>query len=159
MNYWSDGINSAHSAQFSEHTDTENQVKKVKFAVGGGPNEVWVYQHSDIITKIILLRDSIRDYVEYHLTVANWNGTPITRPMVYDFPDSECYNAEDQFMFGPDYLVAPVLQPNATSRSVYFPVLPNSQQWMHLYSKQLYKGGQRLNISVTLADFPVFQRF
>jgi len=144
---------------FRTHGHREPSEENEVCGGGGGPNEVWVYQHSDIITKIILLRDSIRDYVEYHLTVANWNGTPITRPLVYDFPDSECYNAEDQFMFGPDYLVAPVLQPNATSRSVYFPVLPNSQQWMHLYSKQLYNGGQRLNISVTLADFPVFQRF
>jgi len=125
---------------------------------GGGPNEVWTYQHADIITKIIMLRESIRPYVEFHLRMAHLTGTPITRPMVYDFPDVECYNAEDQFMFGPDWLVAPVLVSNATHRSVYLPTLYSGQTWSHYYTQQSYPGGQRVNISVTLADFPLFQR-
>jgi alpha-D-xyloside xylohydrolase len=74
--------------------------------------------------------------------------------MFYDFNnDMESYQAEDQFMFGPDYLVAPVYTYQATSRSVY---LPKNVAWQHYYAKQIYQGGQRYNIPVSLNDFPLF---
>ena len=74
----------------------------------GGPNEVWLFKYSSQIIEIIKLRESLRDYVEYHLNISHENGTPILRPMFYDFNDMESYQAEDQFMFGTDYLVAPI---------------------------------------------------
>ena len=43
-------------------------------------------------------------------------GTPSLRPMVFDFNDKECTDAVDQFMFGPDWLVAPVLEMDAANR-------------------------------------------
>jgi alpha-D-xyloside xylohydrolase len=85
---------------------------------------------------------------------------PHVQPMWYNFTDSECLeeSAETQYMFGPRYLVAPVTQRNATSRSVYLPQLPSSEQWVHFFSGQTYQGGQRVVVKVTLADFPLFQR-
>jgi alpha-glucosidase (family GH31 glycosyl hydrolase) len=110
---------------------------------------------------MIALRESIRPYVEYHLLQASLTGVPILQPMWYNFTDSECLDeeAEVQFMFGPTFLVAPVLQPNTTSVSVYLPRLPAREQWVHFFSGQVYKGGQRQVIPVTsLGDFPLFQR-
>ena len=37
------------------------------------------------IIEIIKLRESLRDYIEYHLNISHQNGTPILRPMFYDF--------------------------------------------------------------------------
>ncbi|CAF0791805.1 unnamed protein product [Rotaria sordida] len=124
----------------------------------GGHNEVWLFNYSRQIIDIIQLRESLRDYVEYHLNISNQNGTPILRPMFYDFNDDiECYQSEDQYMFGSDYLVAPVYTYRATSRSVYLPVIDQQNfVWQHYYTKQVYKGGQRYNISTTLNDFPLF---
>ena len=49
------------------------------------------------------------------------------RPLFYDFPqDREAWNIEDEFMFGPDLLVAPVLYEGARARKVY---LPNGSSW------------------------------
>ncbi len=49
-------------------------------------------------------------------------GAPPMRPLFFDFPDDPaCTTSEDQFMFGPDLLVAPVLEQGATSRPVYLP--------------------------------------
>jgi alpha-glucosidase (family GH31 glycosyl hydrolase) len=77
--------------------------------------------------------------------------------MFYDFNDAECYNAEDQYMFGTDYLVAPVYIYQATSRSVYLPKLAQQNAaWQHYYTKQIYQGGQRYDINATLNDFPLF---
>jgi alpha-D-xyloside xylohydrolase len=123
----------------------------------GGNNEVWLFKYSSQIIDIIKLRESLRGYVEYHLNIASQNGTPILRPMFYDFTDMECYKAEDQYMFGPDYLVAPVYIYQATSRSVYLPeLIQQNAGWQHYYTKQIYQGGQRYNISTTVNDFPLF---
>lgn len=44
------------------------------------------------------------------------------RPLFYDFPhDSEAWSIEDEFMFGPDLLIAPVLYEGARERNVYLP--------------------------------------
>ena len=57
-------------------------------------------EYSSQIIDIIKLRESLRDFVEYHLNISAQNGTPILRPMFYEFNnDIECYNAEDQYMF------------------------------------------------------------
>ena len=126
----------------------------------GGPNEVWLFNHSQQIIDIIKLRESLRDYVEYHLNISSQNGTPILRPMFYDFNnDSESYQAEDQFMFGTDYLVAPIYTYQATSRTVYLPKFDQGNlKWQHYYTKQIYQGGQRYTIPTTLNDFPLFQK-
>lgn len=126
----------------------------------GGHNEVWLFNYSRQIIDIIHLRESLRDYVEYHLTIASENGTPILRPMFYDFPeDPQCYTAEDQFMFGPDYLVAPVYIYQAKSRSVYLPVVEDQRfTWQHFYTKEIYPGGHRYEIPTTVNDFPLFVR-
>ena len=124
----------------------------------GGPNEVWLFNYSSQIIDIIKLRESLRGYVEYHLNISHQNGTPILRPMFFDFnTDMECYKSEDQYMFGPDYLVAPVYTYQATSRSVYLPVIDKQNSaWQHYYTKQVYQGGQRYDIATTLNNFPLF---
>jgi len=107
-----------------------------------------------------VLRELIRPYVEHHLHIASGTGVPILQPIWYNFTDAECFNVETetQFMFGPTFLVAAVLQYQATSRSVYLPALSGGEEWVHHYTGAVYKGGQRVSINVTLADFPLFQR-
>jgi alpha-D-xyloside xylohydrolase len=124
----------------------------------GGHNEVWLFKYSSQIIDIIKLRESLRDYVEYHLNITHQNGTPILRPMFYDFNnDIQSYQAEDQYMFGTDYLVAPVYTYQPTSRSVYLPNIDQQNSaWQHYYTKQIYQGGQRYDINTTLNDFPLF---
>jgi alpha-D-xyloside xylohydrolase len=124
----------------------------------GGHNEVWLFNYSRQIIDIIQLRESLRDYIEYHLNISHQNGTPILRPMFYDFNnDIESYKAEDQYMFGSDYLVAPVYTYQATSRSVYLPrINKQNSAWQHYYTKQIYQGGERYDIPTTLNDFPLF---
>jgi alpha-glucosidase (family GH31 glycosyl hydrolase) len=56
-------------------------------------------------------------------------------------------------MFGTDDLVAPVYEYQATSCLVY---LPKNLTWQHYYTKQIYNGDQRYDISTTLNDFPLF---
>ena len=128
---------------------------------GGGPNELWTYQHPEFINAVISLRQSLRLYVELHMTQASMDGVPIVWQMWYQSPaDGERYSvrSDTQFMFDPDWLVAPVLAAHSNRRSVHLPWLPGHQAWLHHYGQQYHDGGQRLDITVTLPDFPLFQR-
>ena len=49
-------------------------------------------------------------------------GLPIMRHLSLAYPDDpESAGAEDAFLFGPDLLAAPVLEPGATTRAVHLP--------------------------------------
>jgi alpha-D-xyloside xylohydrolase len=126
----------------------------------GGPNEIWEFGNTayGIISKIIVLREQLRPYVATHMKIAATHGIPILRPMVFDCMDAACVDAEDQFMFGPDWLVAPVTTYQASSRSVYLPTLPASRLWVHYYSNASFSGGQRITIKTPLDTFPLFYR-
>jgi len=59
-----------------------------------------------------------------------------------DFPaDPACESVEDQFMFGPEILVAPVLRLGQRERSLY---LPAGVRWVEAWTGQVYPGGQTL---------------
>jgi alpha-glucosidase len=50
------------------------------------------------------------------------SGAPLMRPLAWHFADDERAAAiDDQFMFGPNIMVAPVSKPNETARYIYFP--------------------------------------
>ena len=78
------------------------------------------------------------------------------RPLFFDFPDDPaCYAVEDQFMFGPDILVAPVLEQGATRRFVY---LPRGASGMDAWTGEAHVGGATLTAAAPLARIPVFVR-
>jgi hypothetical protein len=126
----------------------------------GGNNEVWQFGDTayNVISKVILLREQLRGYIMDQMKLAATIGTPVLRPMLFDFPkDPLAYAADDQFMFGPDWLVAPVLQYQAKSRTVYLPVLPEYQVWTHYYTNQDYPPG-KATIETPIDSFPLFYR-
>ena len=52
------------------------------------------------------------------------------RPLAYEFPDDAgAAEVNDQYMLGPELLVAPVTVQNATSRMVYFPCAGGATRW------------------------------
>lgn len=78
------------------------------------------------------------------------------RPLFFDFPhDPQCYEIEDQFMFGPDILVAPVLEAGATSRAVY---LPAGATWYDAWTGEPRAGGAGVWVGAPLERIPVFVR-
>ena len=78
------------------------------------------------------------------------------RPLFYDFPqDLQAWEVEDCYMFGPDLLVAPVMQPGARERNVY---LPAGTRWVDAASGDCYEGGQNVQIPAPLDVIPVLMR-
>ncbi|SNX52868.1 glycoside hydrolase family 31 protein [Thermoanaerobacterium sp. RBIITD] len=123
-----------------------------------GPNEVWSFGEEayEIIKDLLFLRERLRPYIMEQMKAAHEKGTPPMRPLFYDFPnDNEAWNIEDQFMFGPDILVAPVLYEGARSREVY---LPSGTEWRDVNSGLVYDGGQYIKCDAPLKIIPLFTR-
>ncbi len=49
-------------------------------------------------------------YTQRIMEVAHEKGTPVMRTLFYGFPDdSDCWDIEDEYLYGPDVLVASIL--------------------------------------------------
>jgi alpha-D-xyloside xylohydrolase len=124
----------------------------------GAANEVWSFgdEAYGIIKDYMRLRESLRTYIQQHMGIASETGLPLMRPLFVDFPsDPAAYDVEDQFMFGPDYLVAPILEQDAVSRIVY---LPAGSTWTDAWNGMVFEGGRRVKVKAPLAVIPVFMR-
>jgi alpha-D-xyloside xylohydrolase len=78
------------------------------------------------------------------------------RPLFFDFPsDAACWGIEDQFMFGPDVLVAPVLYQDMRSRPVY---LPAGTDWTDAWTGSELKGGGQIAADAPLERIPLYIR-
>jgi alpha-D-xyloside xylohydrolase len=124
----------------------------------GGPNEVWAFGDKAyaIIKDVMLMRERLRPYLHEQLDRAARDGLPAMRPLFVDFPDDErAWTVEDQLMFGPDVLVAPVTEAGARSRPVY---LPKGARWTHVWSGREYEGGGFVDEAAPLHEIPVYLR-
>lgn len=124
----------------------------------GSDNEVWSYgdEAYAIFKEFMQIRERLKPYIRGLMQAAHEQGTPPMRPLFYDFPqDPDAWNVEDQYMFGPDLLVAPVLAEGERTRSVY---LPSGAQWTHVYSGDTYTGGQAIVVDAPLEQLPLFVR-
>jgi alpha-D-xyloside xylohydrolase len=124
----------------------------------GGPNEVWCFgdRAYGIIKEVLFLRERLRPYLMKQMKLASTKGTPPMRPLFFDFPDDAAAPAvDDQFMFGPDLLVAPVLHPGVASRKVY---LPGGAKWTDAWTGKEFKGGQTVKAAAPLDKIPLYLR-
>lgn len=122
----------------------------------GADNEL--YSYGDEVYKILLglvdTRETMRDYIKEQMVLAHEKGTPVIRPLFYDNPkDSESWDVEDEFMFGPDLLIAPVLYEGMTEREVY---LPADHSWKEVQTGKIYEGGTTVMVAAPLSVIPVF---
>lgn len=121
----------------------------------GGDNEIWSFGEANypILKNIIHLRERLRPYIMKYMNISSENGSPIMRPMFYDFYDDEqCYLLEDQYMFGEDILFAPILELGEVERNVYLP----KGTWVNINDKITYEGGRTVCAKAEIDQFIAF---
>ena len=121
-------------------------------------NEVWTYGKAaePILEKYLKLRYQLMPYI-YSLGYRTYeSGAPYMRALFMDFPDDpNVATMGDEYMFGPAFLVAPVTEQGATSRSVY---LPAGADWYNYWTNQRIRGGQTIKVSAPIDTLPLFVR-
>lgn len=126
--------------------------------VSGADNEVWSFgdENYSILKKYLELRKHMKPYIMELMQAAHEKGTPVMRPLFYDVPsDMKSWDIEDEYMFGPDVLVAPVLYAGETERKVY---LPKGSRWKNYWTGEVVKGGSSVVVSTPIEQIPVFTR-
>lgn len=136
----------------------EEFINGVRQLTSGQDNEVWSFgeDNFEILKKYLFIRENLRPYIRECMKEASENGSPIMRPMFYDFyEDKTTWETEDQYMFGPDILVAPVMEEGVVTRTVY---LPEGEIWTECFTGKKYAGGQTVTAEAPLEIIPIFFR-
>lgn len=136
----------------------EEFINGVRQLTSGQDNEVWSFgeENYKILSKFLWIRERLRPYIRACMKEASQTGAPVMRPLFFAFPeDAACWEVEDAYMFGPDLLVAPVMEAGATTREVY---LPAGWKWTDAYTKKVYEGGQRVVVPAPIDVIPVMMR-
>lgn len=124
----------------------------------GAPNEVWSFGERAyaILREWLGLRERLRPYLHEQMRVAHRTGLSVMRPVFVDFADDKtAWEMEDEFLFGPDILVAPVTERGARRRWVY---LPAGADWTEAWSGHRHAGGQTIEAAAPLERIPVFMK-
>lgn len=107
---------------------------------GAPPTEPWLYDKdfTDYFRDCAELKYKLMPYVYAQAKHASDNGLPMLRALLVEFPDDPgAWNVEDEYMFGNDILVAPMLE-DGDSRNVY---LPGKEKWIDYQTGKVYNPG------------------
>ena len=143
------------SPWYEREQEYRNNIRQI---TSGRDNEVWSFgeENTPILCKYLFLRERLRPYVRQIMREAHETGAPVMRPLFYEFPqDKAAWQVEDCYMFGPDMLVAPVMEPGVTQRRIY---LPAGETWKDAYTGQVYEGGQTVTVPAPIDITPVMLR-
>jgi alpha-glucosidase len=119
--------------------------------------EPWEFEAEtlDGIRSILNLRYALLPYIYTLAWEASQSGAPLMRPMFWTNPtDSSLWNIDDQFLLGDAVLVAPIVEPGATSRKIHLP----EGIWFDYRDDQRYEGNQTVSTEAALQRIPLFIR-
>ncbi|HXR05517.1 MAG TPA: TIM-barrel domain-containing protein [Verrucomicrobiae bacterium] len=91
---------------------------------GIAPKEPWLYgtNFMDEFRTIDELKYKLMPYVFAQAKDSSEHGLPMVRALLVEFPDDPgSWNVDDEYLYGSQILVAPLLHENQTSRDVYLP--------------------------------------
>ena len=124
---------------------------------GGPEQDPWGYgkKHERLNRAAIELRYRLLPYIYTEFRHASRTGEPLLRPLLLDFPDMpDVHRRWQEFMFGRQLLVAPVVEPGATTRKLRLP----EGDWYGFADGALSRGGCEIEIPVDLSTIAVFAR-
>lgn len=121
---------------------------------GTNKREPWHYPAiAPMVKKWWKLRYKLIPYIVAQSKKATETGYPVLRALIFHHPDDKlCWHIDDEYYFGDDFLVAPVMN-SENRRDVYLP----EGKWVNFFTGKRYEGGQWLkNLEVPLEEMPVY---
>jgi alpha-glucosidase len=117
--------------------------------------EPWAFDEitEEINRKYIKLRYKLMPYLYDMMWTSENTGLPVIRPLMLHYQqDEKTYEINDEFMFGEDILVAPVLEQGQKARTVYLP----QGTWVDYWTKEVIQGGRYVLRETPLDVCPIF---
>lgn len=112
-------------------------------------------QVEPICRKYLELRYRMLPYLYSAVHECSRTGMPIMRALWLHYPDDQLAVARgDEYLWGRDVLVAPVVEPGATSRDLYLP----RGVWYDFWTGERIEGGKQISRAVDLETIPLYVR-
>lgn len=110
-------------------------------AHGAPPTEPWLYDSKrvqDVFRKSAEMKYRLMPYVYAQAKECTKKGLPMLRALFVEFPDDPgAWKVDDEYLFGSQILVAPLLESGMTGRTVYLP----EGKWIDYQTEKVYEGG------------------
>ena len=110
-------------------------------AHGAPPTEPWLYDSKrvqDVFSKSAEMKYRLMPYVYAQAKECTEKGLPMLRALFVEFPDDPgAWKVDDEYLFGSQILVAPLLESGMTGRTVYLP----EGKWIDYQTEKVYEGG------------------
>ena len=126
------------------HHEGDNAVEPWMFGEEAGKN----------CKAAIELKYRLIPYIYTYAREAYDTGLPIMRTLLLEYPDDkEAFSADEQFLFGKELLVAPVVKKGATTKRIYLP----EGEWIDFNDgKTVYSGEEWITYPAPLDKIPIF---
>ncbi len=146
--------------------DEELYTRWLQFAVfspvlrphgSGIPSEpvFWDEKTQEIVKNYMNLRYAM---LPYNYTLAWQNATigePLMHPLFYNYPDDTiAAKIDDEYLWGNNMLIAPVIVQGQTERKIYLP----AGEWIDFNTGFVYQGGNTIDYPVRLDWIPIFAK-
>ncbi len=125
----------------------------------GIERRIWKYDNFPLLLETVRLRYALMPYIYTAARQAYDTGVSICRPLYYDAPEnSNAYLFEDEYMFGDDILVAPVVTPSGSdgkaSRRTWLP----EGKWYDVCRNTVVEGNRIFTDAYTQEEIPYFYK-
>lgn len=121
--------------------------------------EPWNYGPEMVqqMRELLKLRYQLLPYIYAQAAVVTSSGGTIMRPMMMDFPhDEKALKQQYEYMFGPSFLVAPVLDPGVRTAHVYAPKVEGG--WYDWWTRTHFEGGGEATLDAGINRIPLLVR-
>ncbi|MDR8392005.1 glycoside hydrolase family 31 protein [Aliifodinibius sp. S!AR15-10] len=132
----------------------EEEVEQRKAEESELNQEPWAFgkRTTNIARKTIELRYRLLAYLYTAFYQYVTNGTPILRPLVFHDQSDKNVLDTQEFMFGDQILVSPVLEKGQKSKDVYLP----EGDWYHFWDDERLQGQEEHEVKAPLKQIPFF---
>lgn len=119
---------------------------------------IWTYSNFPDMLDAVKLRYALFPYLYTAARKSYDTGIGMVRPLYYEYPDAEeAYAYEDEYFFGDDILVAPIVEPGkngVSSKRIWFP----EGKWYDVSHGKLIEGPATMTLDFTAQQIPWFIR-
>jgi alpha-glucosidase len=153
---------------FAGHTNAELFLRWMQYgaltpfcrnhsAAGNVDQYAWTFGETvlDLVREALRLRYRLLPYLYACFLRAAETGAPVQRPLIFDFQDDPgVRDLDDQYLLGPDLLVAPAVEAGVTARQVYLP----AGDWYDWHTGQVHPGRAFLVAPTPMDRIPLYAR-
>jgi alpha-glucosidase len=126
-------------------------------AKGTADHEPWASgpEQEAIRKRYIELRYKLLPYIYTAMEETSRTGVPVMEPIFLEYPAAEqLYGEDHEFLFGRDFLVAPVVTEKVDAEDVHLP----PGHWYDFWTAEVHSSEDQISLHPTLAETPLYVR-